>query len=374
MSFHPPSSKHARRGFTLVELLVVIAIIGILVGLLLPAVQSAREAARRMQCMNNVKQLTLAIHNYHDAFRATPLHMHRAAHDWGGAGASGNLSWYFGTLPFIEATNAYNFVPSAFSGSGFSWNGIVSGNTELGQIARQRIPSFVCPSESVENVNVPRLANFNYVANAGPPRHIALPLSGTSSNSRGFISHSRVTPGRPNTVNCSGNWLAGANNTVRFNSFTDGLSNTAAISESLVNEGQGRSRDRRRNLYYTNSALIQVPNTPIAAVVADGLAGHVNWPDWGQYKGLSWIYTSSWEKHLYNHVFPPNTISIPGYNTDWFRCSEADGAITPSSNHVGGIQVSMADGSVQFISDSIDLNVWWALGTRNGGEVVNLDL
>ncbi|MEC8554869.1 MAG: H-X9-DG-CTERM domain-containing protein [Planctomycetota bacterium] len=85
--------------------------------------------------------------------------------------------------------------------------------------------------------------------------------------------------------------------------------------------------------------------------MANGLADHVNWPSWRQYKGTSWIYTSSWEKHLNDHVFPPNTISIPGYNTDWFRCSEADGAITPASNHTGGIQVAIADGSVQFISD-----------------------
>jgi prepilin-type N-terminal cleavage/methylation domain-containing protein len=373
MALSQELSLEVRRGFTLVELLVVIAIIGVLVGLLLPAVQAAREAARRMQCMNHVKQLTLGVHNYHDVYRTTPLHMHRAAHDWGGVGASGNLSWYFGLLPFVEESNAFNFLPAAFTGSGYSWNGIVSGNSELGQIARARIGTFICPSESATNDNVPGLANFNYVANAGPPRHLLLPNSGTSANSRGFISHSRVTTGRPNTVNCNATWNPGSNNTVRFNHITDGLSNTAAISESLVNEGRGNSSDRRRNLYYTNSALIQVPNTPIRDVVTDGLAGHINWGDWSQYKGLSWIYTSSWEKHLYNHVFPPNTISIPGYNTDWFRCSEADGAITPSSNHVGGIQISMADGSVRFLSDSIALEVWWALGTRSGGEVVTLE-
>lgn len=367
--------KHRSNGFTLVELLVVIAIIGILVGLLLPAVQSAREAARRMQCSNNLKQLSLSMHNYHDVYKATPLHMHRAAHDYGGAAAgdSGNLSWYFGTLPFMEQSNAFNILPSEITGAGYSWNGIVSGNTPLGQMARAKIPSFVCPSESVTNENVPGLANFNYVANAGPPRHLFIPGVGTSTSSRGFISHSRMSNSGPGTANCSGSLLGGSNNTVRFRDITDGLSNTCAISESLVNDGSGDSFDPRRNLYYTGSAMIQQPGANIADVVADGLANHVNWASWSQYKGISWLYTSSWEKHLYNHVFPPNTISIPGYNTDWFRCSEADGAITPSSNHTGGVQISMADGSVRFVSDSVNIQTWWALGTRSGGEIIGTE-
>lgn len=358
-------------GFTLIELLVVIAIIAILVALLLPAVQQAREAARRAQCKNHLKQLTLAIHNYHDVYNATPLHMHRASHDWGGTGGSGNLSWYFGLLPYVEQASVFDNLPSISTGAGFSWNGLTSGSTPLGQMARVEIPTFLCPSESVRNTNVPGLANFNYVANAGPPRHLTLPGSGTKPNSRGFISHSRMSPNGPGTANCQGTMLTGSNNTVRFADIKDGLSNTAALSESLVNEGQGNSPDRRRNLYYTNSALIQQAGTSINSVVQDGLASPVNWSDWSQYKGLSWLYTSSWEKHLYNHVFPPNTVSIPSYNTDWFRCSEADGAITPSSNHSGGVQISMADGAVRFVSNSISLQIWWALGTRDGREPIS---
>ncbi len=360
-----------RTGFTLIELLVVIAIIAILIALLLPAVQQAREAARRTQCRNNLKQLTLAIHNYHDVYSRTPLHMHRAAHDYGGNGDSGNLSWYFGLLPFVEEANAYNFLPSSITGAGYSWTGIVNGSTPLGQMARVQMGTFLCPSESETNANVPGLANFSYVANAGPPRHLALPNAGVSTRSRGFISHSRMSPAGPGTANCSGTLLAGSNNSVRFRDITDGLSNTAAISESLVNDGGGNHRDKRRNLHYTGSGMIQTPGASIRDVVRDGLANHVNWSSWSQYKGLNWLYTSSWEKHLYNHVFPPNTISIPGYNTDWFRCSEADGAITPSSNHVGGVQISLADGSVRFISDSIDIDTWWALGTRGDGENIS---
>ncbi|QDU39754.1 putative major pilin subunit [Maioricimonas rarisocia] len=357
-----------RNGFTLIELLVVIAIIAILVSLLLPAVQQAREAARRTQCRSNLKQITLAMHNYHDVHTTTPLHMHRAAHDYGGNGSSGNLSWYFGLLPYIDQANVFGNLPAMVTGAGYSWNGIVNNNTPLGQMARVQVPTFLCPTESGVNSIVPGLANFSYVANAGPPRHLALPDGRTSTRSRGIISHSRMASSGPGTTNCTGSWLAGSNNSVRFRDIVDGLSNTAAISESLVNDGSGDHRDRRRNLYYTGAALIQNPGTPIEQVVTNGLTNHVNWSDWSQYKGSSWLYTSSWEKHLYNHVFPPNTISIPGYNTDWFRCSEADGAITPSSDHVGGVQLSMMDGSVRFINNSIDLHVWWAVGTANAGD------
>ncbi|EAQ80382.1 hypothetical protein DSM3645_11072 [Blastopirellula marina DSM 3645] len=352
------------------ELLVVIAIIGVLIALLLPAVQQAREAARRMQCSNNLKQLTLAFHSYHDIWQATPLHMHRAGHDYGGNGNAGNLSWYYGILPNVEETAAYDYLPAQSTGAGSSWTGIVNGDTALGEIARVKMETFLCPSESETNVRVPGVANFNYVANAGPSRLLTIPGQGTTSRSRGIISHSRMSDTGPSIGNCSGEWLAGSNHTVGFRDITDGLSNTAAISESLVNDGLGIHADIRRNLCYTGSKMIQTPGASIRDVVTDGLSNPISYSSWSWNKGSSWIYTSSFEKHLFHPVMPPNTISIPGYNTDWFRCSEADGAVTASSEHPGGVQMSMIDGSARFVSDTIDIEIWWALGTASGGDLV----
>ncbi len=358
-------------GFTLIELLVVISIIAVLVAILLPAVQQAREAARRSTCKNNLKQFGLAMHNYHDVFNQTPIHESRAAHDWpGGYGNAGNVSWYVGLLPYVEQAAIYDGIPFESTGTGYAWDGIANGTSALGKMTRASVPLVTCPSESVQNTLLPGVVNFSYVANGGPPRHLALPGVGTSDTSRGVISHTRMTPGGPGIANCQGNLLNGSNSArIGFKDITDGLSNTIAFSESLVNDGTGNHPDRRRNLYYTNARTIQQPGTAIETVVADGLSNPVNWPDWGQYKGLTWAYSDSWEKHIFNPVFPPNSISIPGYNNDWFRCSEADGAVTPSSDHKGGVQVTMADGSVHFISNSIDLPTWWRLGSRNDGQV-----
>ncbi|HAW28359.1 MAG TPA: prepilin-type cleavage/methylation domain-containing protein [Planctomycetaceae bacterium] len=368
-----PSSRENRAGFTLIELLVVIAIIGILVALLLPAVQQAREAARRNQCKNNLKQLCLAIHNYHDNYLTTPLHMHRGSDDYDGAsnGGSGNLSWYVGLLPFVDRGNIYDRIPFETCGLGDSWSGIANNSSVLGGLARIEVPLFRCPSESVVNTVV-STANFSYVANAGRPRNLLSPgqtSTGAAAppSSKGIISMSRMNEAGP----YSSNWRSTTNAAFGFSDITDGLSNTAAISESLVNDGSGEHPDRRRNLYYTSSAMIEQYDAYIDQVVSDGLTGYTNWSDWSQYKGHSWLYTDSWQKHVYTHVFPPNTISIPSYSSDTFRCHEGDSGISPSSDHTGGVQVAMMDGSVRFISNSIDLNTWWALGTRNQREVIS---
>jgi prepilin-type processing-associated H-X9-DG protein len=159
-------------------------------------------------------------------------------------------------------------------------------------------------------------------------------------------------------------------------SITDGTSNTAAVSESLVNDGSGNSSDPRRNLNYTNSGLIDARENPSVAaklVVQDGLAGPINWPPWSIYKGLTWAYTDAWERHVYAHLFPPNVPPINTYHDDTFRCQEGDSGMNPTSNHPGGVNVSFMDGSVHFIKNSVNLQTWWYMGTRGRGEVVSAD-
>ncbi|WP_372719652.1 DUF1559 domain-containing protein [Novipirellula sp.] len=365
-----------RAAFTLVELLVVIAIIGVLVGLLLPAVQAAREAARRMQCSNHLKQLTLAMHNYHDAFNQTPIHMHRGADDYDSpGGGSGNLSWYAGMLPYVEQTAIYEAIPFESTGRGNAWSGLDNNTSKLGEVARVQVPTFLCPTESVTNSVVATggiTANFSYLANAGHGRNMLMPWEspGTAIKvSPGIISMNRMNEKGP----YSDYWRSTTNRNFGFRDILDGLSNTAAIAESLVNDGSGKMLDDRRNLHYTNSALVEAYDAYIDQVVTDGLNGYKNWEPWSMYKGHSWLYTDGWQRHVYGHVFTPNTISIAAYSSDTIRCHEGDSAITASSDHPGGVQMSLMDGSVRFITDSIDMETWWALGTKAGKEIVNND-
>ena len=161
--------------------------------------------------------------------------------------------------------------------------------------------------------------------------------------------------------------------TVTLASITDGTSNTAAVSESLINDGSGKSNDRRRLLNYTNAALVEKTDVAALAVVQDGLAKPVNWQPWSIYKGHTWGYTDAWQKHVYAHLLPPNSAPIITYATNTFRCSEGDGAMNPTSQHPGGVNVGMMDGSVRFIKNTIGLEPWWALGTRGRGEIVSAD-
>ncbi len=365
-------ARPRRRAFTLIELLVVIAIIGVLIGLLLPAVQAAREAARRAQCTNNLKQITLAIINYTETYGATPLHEFRYQGDAGVPG-SGCKSWYCGILPFAEQMPLYNALNFSYT---TEYAEISPGVGPSATVFHTTVSTFLCPSDGVTNNNVPGIGCFNYVANSGHPRNILLP--GDSPNGgnfpplTGIVSTAKMYPGQ---IFCSSGGNTTADTTVKFAAITDGLSNTAAVSESLMNDGQGNSPDPRRNLNYTNAGLTDQVDVSVLAVVQDGLAaGNVqNWQPWSYYKGQGWGYTDAWERHLYSHVFPPNGPSINTYNTDTFRCLEGDSSMNPTSLHPGGVNLSMMDGSVRFLKNSINLPAWWALGTKGRGELVSSD-
>jgi prepilin-type N-terminal cleavage/methylation domain-containing protein/prepilin-type processing-associated H-X9-DG protein len=375
-----PASAERGRAFTLIELLVVIAIIAVLIALLLPAVQAAREAARRMQCVNNLKQITLAIANYVDINNVTPLHEYRfASEGTPKLGPSGTHSWFCGIAPYLEQTSMYNSMNFSYT---MEWAAPGPDPVEL-TVIKASIATLLCPSDGVINTcsGYPityQPGNFNYVANTGHPRNILLPGDPPNTGSlpplTGIISMSPMYLG---TVYCqTAAQQANTNVTVSLASITDGTSNTAAVSESLTNDGSGNAADPRRNLFYTKAGLIDAqyyPSIAALGVVQDGLANPVIWQPWSIYKGLTWAYTDSWERHVYAHLFPPNSKPINTYATDTFRCQEGDSGMCPTSNHPGGVNVSFMDGSVHFIKNSIGLQPWWFMGTRGRGEIISSD-
>ncbi len=319
-----PIRLHApRQAFTLVELLVVIAIIGILVSLLLPAVQAAREAARRMQCTNNLKQLGLATHNYLSAHSRLPLCLN---------GTSKPLSVHAYLLPFIEQTPLYNQVDF-----NTSWNSA----TNVKALATS-VPGFNCPSQPT--VSLPAgWASTNYRANQGSQLLYRQPPTVTSDPNYGMPA--------PNGVFVS-------DRSLKFAEILDGTSQTAAFSEHPLAD--------------FNNAMVSkfdtfrpgtTPNTVDEAYQQCMSIDTKNLALQGSSDvGAPWLqaYHSTTQ---YFHVMPPNSRS----------CMFPPGRIATmaASYHTGGVIVAMCDGSVDFVSSQVDIAIWRALGSRNGGEVIS---
>ncbi len=329
------SNQVRRSGFTLVELLVVIAIIGILVGLLLPAVQAAREAARRMSCSNNMKQLIVALHNYHDTFRRLP-----PAGYYRQDVPSSSWSIQARLLPQLEQSNLQNLI---------DWSLPYSAQ---GHVARTRVPVYICPSEPKDEIRPSPKSH--------DPDFAHYPLSYVVNVGEWFVYDPRGGMG--------GSGLVYPNSRTRLASVTDGTSNTLAFAE--VKAWNPYLRDGGKP-----SALgAATPRNPGDVVALGGSfktnSGHTEWVD-GRVHQTGFTTT-----------FGPNTRVIFTQNGQQFDVdfnSYREGksitnvtyaAVTARSYHTGGVQVSLADGSVQFLSESIDLGVWRSLGSRDGGEVV----
>ncbi|OJW08528.1 MAG: hypothetical protein BGO49_12625 [Planctomycetales bacterium 71-10] len=349
----------SRRGFTLIELLVVIAIIAVLIALLLPAVQAAREAARRSQCVNNLKQIGLAFHNYESTNGCfIPSCMFPSPRDSWGWGPSGMLSM----LPFIEQGalwNAYN-VGSVNSNQATGW-GDYNKNTT---VFNTQVAAFLCPTDGKErNVSL-----SNYVGNYGGPYQMA-PYTGT------YIP-------TPSNAEAAGG-LTTTSATVTISAISDGTSNTALFSEVLTGPTDastarpGQMPKAKRVYFLANDKITTF--TASAQSANDNLALCYALPPTTQGVGGArgdWFLSYPFYVNYgtYNHFGTPNTIA----------CSTAQGGgnatgqdrfgpAPPSSNHSGGVNMLLADGSVKFIKDAISRPTWWALGTRNGGEVISSD-
>ena len=328
------SKSSSPYGFTLVELLVVIAIIGVMVGLLLPAVQSAREAARRMSCQNNLKQIGLALHNYHDTHRVFPQGVFNPRDpNPNGANGSGTramgANWAAFILPFMEQQALWEQVATIdrerpevvdWYGNGFYINrGITVGS--------QPLPMYSCPShpsadhQFANGTGMEHLGRGNYGANYGKG------------------GYGNVHTGNPAVGGPMGN-----NAKLSMADVRDGTSNTLIVSELKFRiTGSNRSQDTRGVWAYgAMCASMLTTRTGPNSTVPDGVWGCRNEPA----EGMPCVQIGSPYTEMYSAA---------------------------RSYHPGGVLGAMSDGSVSFFSESIALDVWQALGTRGGGEIARLE-
>lgn len=331
-----------QKGFTLVELLVVIAIIGLLIAMLLPAVQAAREAARRMQCTNNLKQIGLASHNHHAAMGRFPSgDPQKDCPDYPGIPAR-LYRWSSLAMisPYLEQYNVYeslHFEMPLYGHNGASQNGPGYGVHEANAApVMTMIVPFLCPSDRQEKV-VEDYSPTNYKACWGsgvPPWTIY-----TASTTDGVFYEGSTT---------------------RVRDITDGASHTAMYSESTLGTGQSGTVLTEANVGDVVVSLSSKSTPTMSEEVCGKLGASVSTE-----RGARWV--DGWPRYSgYDHYLPPNS-KVP----DCSLVSPMKGLWQAArSKHPGGANLLLCDGAVRFVGNDIDIDVWHALGSRSGGEVM----
>lgn len=337
--------RSERPAFTLVELLVVIAIIGVLVGLLLPAVQAAREAARRMQCSNNIRQWALAVHNYEATFKSLPIGRIDPA--------QGGYRWSFqaSALPYIEQGNIFNTLD-------FSNPNAINDRRITDAIIAQNL----CPSDpdlmtdAADPGNDVGRGRTNYRANGG--NDTGWILSGSAINIAASAERN--------------NGLFVTNQKIRLRDVVDGLSNTAMLSEAIKGDGS-QKRTSIPGDYFVVPYGPADPTPPDRLLLYQACANlqPTSSTEQWSYAGRYW-YIGNYAVSRYNHLMPPNSKSCitSGSGATNVRMNYKGAATTASSRHGGGVGLATGDAAVHYLSGNIDINAWWALGSRDGADSI----
>ncbi|APW61247.1 DUF1559 domain-containing protein [Paludisphaera borealis] len=337
-----------RRGFTLIELLVVIAIIAVLIALLLPAVQSAREAARRAQCVNNLKQLGLGLHNYHSAINTFPpgVGYTEVANNppyWGQWSGQAMMLSYLEQQPLFASCN---FSQRVDNGGGTNTGANTTVNLAF-------VGMFMCPSDG----------------NAGR----------VSGNRNSYFFSEGTTSLTPSTVAYDTTGLFTFQKSYGIQNVSDGTSNTIAASEGLVSNATNTLKRGQTIMnvgeptYFDVFSTVPIGQSPPGATLTSALAMCVQGAQLQGGKGNQWANGDT-NYTMFNTIIPPNSKQY-----QFGACKSGGGGVddaeyvVASSNHPGGVNCLFADGSVRYIKDSIAWQVYWQLGTKEGGEVVSSD-
>ncbi len=337
-----------RSAFTLIELLVVIAIIAILIALLVPAVQKVREAAARIQCTNNLKQLGLACHNYHDANKHLPPAFMGAPN---GVPAAMTYFYSWSALaflnPFLEQTAIYNRMdlskPMYDPATGFN----ISAANQFA--VEQTIGLFLCPSDLGQPVAAPGAYG---VPTLGPTNYAVCLGSGLTTNGQGSLGCMWNTDG-----------MFMAKNPLRLTDITDGTSNTAMMSESTLGTGDTGTATKPNDpqTYYSYVAM--------GMAISDANCAGASQYNLQDRRGYSWA-AGELRCASYNHYYLPNAPTPDCVTNDLANNFTSAGFRGARSKHTGGVNVALGDGSVRFVADGISLQAWRAASTRAAGDVI----